>query len=813
MALIIALLWASNSLSYAASNCDCSGTKNVDYKSDEVLIKFNRYAKPERLQQIQNQIGLLILNHFPKFDVYHMRITDSTMSLGETIERLQSLPEVVYAEPNYLYCAETFPSDPSFSSLWGLHNTGQIGGTADADIDAPEAWDINTGSSSIVVAVIDTGIDYNHVDLSGNMWKNASELLGLAGVDDDNNGYIDDIYGIDAFNNDGDPYDDNGHGTHCAGTIGAKGNNGIGVVGANWNVQIMALKFLSASGVGPTSDALECLQYVITMKSGHGVNLKLTSNSWGGGSYSEALKDAIEATGSEGMLFVAAAGNNGALDNDITPHYPSGYELANIIAVAATDYNDDIPSWSHYGSQSVDLAAPGDDILSTIPGDSYGFASGTSMATPHVSGTAALLWAHNPSLPYLPVKETILSSVDHLANLDGFVLTGGRLNAFKSVTCDPGIVKLFSSLSQGFTKERGIQTIITAHLEACEWLKGAMVTAAFSNGDPTITFTDDGVSPDKVAGDGLYTGSWTPDALGLTTVTFTALHNGSTYIKTVSGDVVEFMGYHYDDSVPFGWIDISGTGTPLNLPDDDRAYLSIPFPVSFYDISYSSIGVGSNGHILFLDADSAYTNSCIPSDVSYCDTFIASFWDDLNPSAGGQVYWQVLGTAPQRMLVVQYQDVPHYSNIGAITFQMILHEDSPDILMQYLDVSFEFAGLDFGASATVGLQRDAQYGQQYSCMEPVISNGSSILWFRPADSLCPGQKGDINDDGLINSGDAVLALRIAVGLDIGIPPHPADGCELCRCDVNCDGAQNSGDAVLILREAAGMNPDICPMDC
>ena len=253
--------------------------------------------------------------------------------------------------------------------LWGLDNTGQTGGTADADIDAPEAWDITTGSSSVVVAVIDEGVDYNHEDLAANMWINPGEVLD--GNDTDGNGYIDDIYGWDFYNDDNtvfDPADGDDHGTHVSGTIGAEGDNGVGVVGVNWQVNIMVLKFLGPFG-GSNADAIEALEYVIMMKNPpYNINVKITSNSWGGGGFSQALYDAIEAARDADILFIAAAGN-ASTDNDRFPSYPATYDLENIIAVTATD--DDDAQYYNWGSLTVDVAAPGRSILSTTPGNTY----------------------------------------------------------------------------------------------------------------------------------------------------------------------------------------------------------------------------------------------------------------------------------------------------------------------------------------------------------------------------------------------------------------------------------------------------------
>ncbi len=336
-------------------------------------------------------------------------------------------PEVDFVEPNYIHHANALPNDPSLGSLWGMHNTGQTGGTIDADIDAVEAWNIATGSPDIIVGVIDTGVDYNHPELAGNMWTNPAELNGTAGVDDDANGIVDDIYGArwvsgNGLPTSGNPYDDHYHGTHCAGTIGAAGNNSLGVVGVNWNVRIMALKFLNAGGSGSTADAISAVEYAVA-KGAH-----LTSNSWGGGGYSQALKNAIDAAGAAGQLFVAAAGNY-SWNTDVTPFYPTAYSSPTIISVAATDHNDLRASFSNYGATTVDLGAPGVAIVSTSPGGAYRTLNGTSMACPHVSGVVALLLSRDPTLAPLALKQMILDSVDPIASMNGITVSGGRLNA------------------------------------------------------------------------------------------------------------------------------------------------------------------------------------------------------------------------------------------------------------------------------------------------------------------------------------------------------------------------------------------------
>ncbi|EAQ80099.1 S8 family serine peptidase [Blastopirellula marina] len=330
-------------------------------------------------------------------------------------------------EPNALLPAHLATSDPQGDSLWGLDNQGQTGGTVDADIDAPEAWEITTGNPNIVVAVIDTGVDYTHPDLIHSMWVNPGEIAG-DGIDNDGNGFVDDVYGYDFLNNDGDPMDDNMHGTHVAGTIAAEGDNATGVVGVASSASIMALKFLSASGSGSTADAVRALNYATMMKKLYGVNVVATNNSWGGGEYSSALYNAIKASGDEDILFVAAAGNNGT-NNDVNPQYPASYGLDNVISVAATDHNDQLAGFSNYGASSVDIAAPGVGIVSTITRGRYLSLSGTSMAAPHVSGVIALAYSINPSATMEQIKAALLGGADDIAGLHGKVSTGGRLNA------------------------------------------------------------------------------------------------------------------------------------------------------------------------------------------------------------------------------------------------------------------------------------------------------------------------------------------------------------------------------------------------
>jgi subtilisin family serine protease len=398
------------------------------YRPDTILVKFKSGTPSSKIKQICNGVGIVVQKQFRRVTVYKMRVPENKVM--ETIEKLLKYDEVQYAEPDYiLKIIQRLPNDSDFDKLWGMNNTGQDGGTVDADIDAPEAWEINIGSNEVVVCVIDTGVNYDHEDLSSNMWVNNGEIPNN-GIDDDGNGYVDDYLGWDFCNVDEDPMDDHDHGTHCSGTIGGIGNNKVGVAGVNWTVKIMPLKFLDSCGSGYTSDAVEAIIYSTMM------GAVISSNSWGGADFSQALFDAIEDFGNSGGVFIAAAGNGDedgiGIDNDEDPHYPSSYDLPNIIAVAATDRDDHLADFSNYGVESVDVAAPGVDIYSTVI-SGYSTFSGTSMATPHVAGVAALVKSQNLSAGYAVIRAAIQQGVETKASLIGKIATDGRINAYRAL--------------------------------------------------------------------------------------------------------------------------------------------------------------------------------------------------------------------------------------------------------------------------------------------------------------------------------------------------------------------------------------------
>jgi len=443
---------------------------------------------------------------------------------SRALRALQHHPFIEYAEYNYLHHIDTTPNDPQFNDLWGLHNTDQTGGTPDADIDAPEAWDISTGSTEVVVGVIDTGIDYDHEDLAANIWINPGEIP-YNEVDDDLNGYVDDIHGINAITESGDPNDDHGHGTHCAGTIGAVGNNDKGVVGVNWKVRLVGLKFLNSGGSGYDADAIECINYAIALKN-NGVNIRVLSNSWGGGGYSQGLYDAIDATNQAGILFVAAAGNDG-LDTESNPHYPSSYDNVNILAVASTDSEDKLSSFSNgasnYGSTSVDIGAPGSSILSTTPNNTYSTKSGTSMATPHVSGAAALFLSENDystvdELPVEDLKYYLMDYGDPISALAGKCVSGKRLNLYTSLAAGPTFRLSATPAYQEI--KRGESAFYNIDIKSMMEFSEPITLSASPVNDAVITFAPNPGTP----------GSYSTMKIDTTTAT-----DPADYIVTVTG--------------------------------------------------------------------------------------------------------------------------------------------------------------------------------------------------------------------------------------------------------------------------------------
>lgn len=697
----------------------------------ELLVRFKGGAYLAAAQQAHSALGATVVHTYRSLEGLQLVHLPKDMDVEAAAGLYLKQPGVLYAEPNYLYRTAALPDDPRLGDLWGLNNTGQSNGTADADINAPEAWDLTTGSDDTVIAVIDSGINYLHEDLAGNMWVNPGEVPDND-VDDDNNGYVDDIHGINAIANSGDPLDDNRHGSHCAGTIAGRGNNALGVAGVNWRARLIGCKFLSSAGSGSTANALKCMDYLYNLRTrdSNPVDLVATSNSWGGGAFSQALQDAIERHQQAGILFVAAAGNSNA-NNDTTASYPSGYPLPNIIAVAATDRNDAKASFSSYGRRRVHIAAPGVDILSTTLGtNSYELLSGTSMATPHVTGLVGLLKAQEPSRDWRALKNLVLAGGQDVASMNGITITGRRIRAADtggrgSLTCDnqPFTTRL-SPIADSLQLLRGAKVELSALNINCASPAGDVVLTVAPTGS-TLTLTDTGTGLDRAAGDGIYTTEWEPPGAGSYTLTFPS---GETVTLTVL-DV-----YRPAVAQASQWRSI--TGTPLDLADNTSLQVTPPFPIRYGNHpGLTTAWVSSEGYLSFTDSRLTSVNARLPT--TNFQTLVAPFWDSLHTASAtpGNVYQEVLGTAPNREWVVEWRNTGHSARSSvtpyeSITFQAVFFESSPEVLFNYQDVDFGSGTgtYDRGASATVGVQVNSTAATLFSYNTRSLTPDMSLLW-------------------------------------------------------------------------------------
>ena len=722
-------------LCLALSGASLAFAAPVGQVPDEVLVRFRAGTSTVRRNTLHAATGATVLRQFTTVpDLQLIKLPAAT-----PLARYGASPDVLYVERNHAITLQAMPNDPRFveadPGVWGLNMVPLF---SDADIDGPEAWDITTGSRNVVVATIDSGIDYTHEDLAANMWRNEADCNGN-GIDDDGNGFVDDCYGIAPINGNSDPFDDHSHGTHVAGTIGAVGNNGIGVVGVNWNVRLMSCKMFDADGNGSLAAAIACLDYIAIMKD-RGVNIVATNNSWSDNQFSAALRDAIDAHRQRGILFVAAAGNyyqcadnpyecRTDTNNDRKPTWPANFQLPNVISVANSVNYGFLNAASGRGRRTVHLAAPGSFILSTTPANTYDYFTGTSMATPHVTGVASLLKAQDPTRDWRAIRNLILAGTDgDLFPDDDDLITLKRLNARGSLACaNNTVTSRLRPLRASVTAVVGRPMELSVLNIRCAVPNGD-VTVTVSPGGQTVTLRDDGAGIDQAGGDGTYSGQWTPTAEGTFSLTFPGADVVTVQVLPSSYTVA---------AVPFG--DRAITGTPLQILPTEPAEIVSPFPLRFAGGSFTSLFVDERGAAHFdgggFQSDLTPYSEPLPS--AYHSTLIAPFWDRVRPlTAGvGDVVWEVTGTAPNRELVVEWRNLERSDVFcelfgGYVSFQAVFFEDSSDILFNYRDTMFGgyCRDLDGGATATVGVQVSPDVATMFSFHTAALADGTSLLW-------------------------------------------------------------------------------------
>lgn len=589
-----------------------------------------------------------------------------------TVAALNARDDVLYAEPNYIVRLDTTPNDPSFSQLYAMPLIG-----------ATQAWDTTQGNRNIVVAVIDEGIDRVHPDLQANIWTNPSPG-SISGISGDVNGY-------DFRDNTGNIVAES-HATHVAGTIGAVGNNATGVAGVNWQVSLMSLRFISeAAGSGTSSDVLKAYNYVKQMKdlwasSNHtkGADIRVVNASYGGGGYSQAEADALNAMGQSGVLFVAAAGNESS-DSDVHPHYPSGYSLPNVISVAATTNTDSLASFSNFGAHSVLMGAPGSGILSTLPGNSYGNLSGTSMASPHVAGAAALLCAANATLSVNQLRALLAFNGDPTAALQGRSLTGRRLNVFKSLqaisendTTPPGTVTNLQVASQN---GRNLRVSWTASGDDGASGQASLYDVSFVDQNTNAVVPLTSVAPVTSGGTQSLAVN-IPYRHTAGTIRLREFDNvgNEGAPATIAVNVPANFADPYTPTLSSGPSPALSTGgTPLGLTFDDR-YLEnyvLPFSFSFFGQLYNTVTISTNGNLYFStppkrsngDADDVPSST---ADLSL-RKMISGMWDDLDLSRGNGADVYVVQPDATR-IIFRWQGV-QFGNGNPINFEIELKND------------------------------------------------------------------------------------------------------------------------------------------
>lgn len=777
----------------------------------EILVRFRPESQAKGLgrqvviEKTGRQIPLSIKAISPAFEIVEgLRVAQvNPADTSNAIEALRARPDVIYAEPNFIRKALLAPNDPRYPEMWGLNNTGQRAsfgghpGTPGNDIRAEQAWNITTGSRSVVVGVIDSGMDINHEDLQDNIWSNPGEVPGN-GIDDDGNGFVDDINGWDFAHNDASVFDYtepsyppspsytgdlDDHGTHVAGTIGATGNNALGIVGVNWQVSLMPLKFLTEDGVGTSADLLSAFAYARTMRqlwasSGgtKGANIRVLNNSYGGDEFSQSELDAIRALSDAGILFVVSAGNE-AVFNDLFPIYPANYVAPNVISVAASGGGGTRASFSNFGEATVNVTAPGEYIVSTTPKNTYDFFNGTSMAAPHVSGSAALVCAQFPSITMQKLRSVIMYS-GYLAPwqyLNEFPISTGRaVDAGKAlqtvnstdVTAPGPVTELSAQISDTFPSYR------------LSWLapgddgnvgKVAAYEIRFSdtilnNANFDLATPLSGPVPKDPGFTHLLTVRvpWRHPSgfIGVRAVD-DAGNKGPISSVPISVSVGDGDPYTIAESAAAP-VSTGGTGLGL-IGDDEFKQINLPFSFKFFGIEYPAVTVSTNGALYFgfppSDNDASSSKRWLNG-----NRMIAGLWDDLRTDRrpGDDVYT----VQDVDRIIFRWQ---------AVTFDTPL---GPELTRGENPVSFEIE-LRFDGRITV------RYGDGNQKMFPVVGLGGGS----PEPYVSESHTFESNLKDLTNAATVVFARRNPVqrgvltvaslnpagGINITVDPNDISG--------------------------------------
>lgn len=675
-----------------------------DYRADRILVKPKAHEGRAVIAGLHAGMRSRVLRTFHSLDGIQLIGLPAGTRVEDALARYQGSGLVEFAEPDYWVRPTATPNDPKYAdgTLWGLNNTGRSGGVPGADISAANGWDAASSAGNVIVAVVDTGIRYTHEDLSSNMWINPGELGGN-GIDDDANGYIDDVHGIDAIDNTGNPNDDTGHGTHVAGIIGAAGNNSVGVVGVAWKVKLMACRFMDASGMGSHADAVQCIDYARV----HGA--QVINASWGGGSSSLTLRSAISRARSAGIIFVAAAGNEGQND-DVTGNYPSGFDLDNIISVGSSTRSDGLSDFSNFGLRTVDLVAPGTAIYSTWHSSdrSYTFNSGTSMAAPYVAGAAALLRARFPADSHFQIINRLYAATDPLPPLAEKCSTGGRLNL-----------------------ERALAGGLLANFSASRW-----------SGAPPLSVTFQSTSIGSIAQYHWDFGDKTTSQEAAPAHVFTGPGNYAVTLTVTGPDgqtssrsrTVAVQGNYQIIRGVYDWVDPTGMNRVTLTDNGVSSARVLPFPFVFYGESYDRLYIGANGIIGFNPLGLETSSNANMPNAANPNAIIGPYWDNLNPASRGTVYYGVVGQEPNRRAVISWVGVPRNSTPTAtLTFQAILEEESNQIIFHYSEVQPK-TSRGGAKGATVGIENHtgtAAAKYTFDGSPSVLTNEQALLFLPP----------------------------------------------------------------------------------